>query len=111
MHGDAGHDPICPFQRVGRHAPKSRSGDHAASGSSRWQVLPAGSLGATKARAGLCRGTMTASVRGTAPTRSKLFQGGEVMLVLTRRVGEQIVIDGAIRVTVVAVKGKKVRIG
>src|SRR5262245_28931282 len=33
------------------------------------------------------------------------------MLVWTRRVGEQIVIDSAIRVTVVAVKGEKVRIG
>ena len=33
------------------------------------------------------------------------------MLVLTRRVGEEIVIDGDIQVTVVAVKGDKVRIG
>ena len=33
------------------------------------------------------------------------------MLVLTRRVGEEIVIDGNIRVTVVAVKGDKVRLG
>lgn len=33
------------------------------------------------------------------------------MLVLTRRVGETIVIDGCIRVTVVSVKGDKVRIG
>ena len=33
------------------------------------------------------------------------------MLVLTRRVGEEIVIDGNIRVVVVAVKGEKVRLG
>jgi carbon storage regulator len=33
------------------------------------------------------------------------------MLVLTRRLGEEIVIDGNIRVTVVGVKGDKVRIG
>lgn len=33
------------------------------------------------------------------------------MLVLTRRVGEEIVIDGTIRVTVVAVQGNKVRLG
>lgn len=33
------------------------------------------------------------------------------MLVLTRRVGEEIVIDGTIRIMVVAVKGDKVRLG
>jgi carbon storage regulator len=33
------------------------------------------------------------------------------MLVLTRRVGEEIVIDGNIRVTVVAVKGHQIRLG
>ena len=33
------------------------------------------------------------------------------MLVLTRRPGEAIVIDGAISVTVLAVKGDRVRIG
>lgn len=33
------------------------------------------------------------------------------MLVLTRKVGEEIVIDGHIRVTVVALKGGRVRIG
>jgi carbon storage regulator len=33
------------------------------------------------------------------------------MLVLTRRVGEAIVIDGHIRVTVTAVKGDAVRLG
>jgi carbon storage regulator len=33
------------------------------------------------------------------------------MLVLTRRPGEQIVIDGNIRLTVVSVKGDRVRIG
>ena len=33
------------------------------------------------------------------------------MLVLTRRLGEQIVIDGNIRLTVVSVKGDRIRIG
>jgi carbon storage regulator len=33
------------------------------------------------------------------------------MLVLTRNVGEEIVIDGHIRVTVVSVRGDKVRVG
>ncbi len=33
------------------------------------------------------------------------------MLVLTRTIGEKIIIDGNIEVTVVAVKGNKVRIG
>jgi carbon storage regulator len=33
------------------------------------------------------------------------------MLVLSRRVGEEIVIDGSIRVVIVAVHGNKVRIG
>jgi len=34
-----------------------------------------------------------------------------IMLVLSRRIGEEIVIDGGIRVMVVAVKGDKVRLG
>jgi carbon storage regulator len=34
-----------------------------------------------------------------------------LMLVLTRRVGEEIVIDGNIRVMVVAVKGDRIRLG
>jgi carbon storage regulator len=33
------------------------------------------------------------------------------MLVLTRRIGETVVIDGGITVTVVAVQGNKVRLG
>lgn len=33
------------------------------------------------------------------------------MLVLTRRIGEEIVIDGDIRLTVLAVKGRRVRLG
>ena len=33
------------------------------------------------------------------------------MLVLTRRIGEEIIIDGNIRVTLVAMKGGQVRIG
>jgi carbon storage regulator len=34
-----------------------------------------------------------------------------LMLILTRQVGEEIVIDGNIRVIVTAVKGNKVRLG
>ena len=33
------------------------------------------------------------------------------MLVLTRRVGEEIVIDGGIRITVTGIQGDRVRIG
>ena len=33
------------------------------------------------------------------------------MLVISRKVGEQIIIDGSIRVTVTAIKGNQVRIG
>jgi carbon storage regulator len=33
------------------------------------------------------------------------------MLVLTRRIGERIVIDGVISITVVSIKGDKVRLG
>jgi carbon storage regulator len=33
------------------------------------------------------------------------------MLVLTRKLGEEIVIDGGIRITIVAVKGDRVRVG
>jgi carbon storage regulator len=34
-----------------------------------------------------------------------------LMLVLTRRIGEEIVIDGNIRVVVTAIQGQKVRLG
>jgi carbon storage regulator len=33
------------------------------------------------------------------------------MLVLTRKAGQEIVIDGGIRITIVAVKGERVRVG
>jgi len=36
---------------------------------------------------------------------------GTIMLVLTRKIGEEIVIDGNIRVTITSIKGDKVRIG
>jgi carbon storage regulator len=39
------------------------------------------------------------------------WHGGTTMLVLTRRPGEEIVIDGGIRVTVVAIGPRKVRLG
>ena len=50
-----------------------------------------------------------------ARSRSEEFigpkQGGPAMLVLTRWVEEVIVIDSAIRVTVVSVRGNSVRLG
>ena len=46
------------------------------------------------------------AVRPKKPTRRE-----SVMLVLTRQIGEEIVIAGDIRVTVVAVKGQRVRLG
>src|SRR5437899_3128045 len=42
---------------------------------------------------------------------SDQLQGGMAMLVLTRRVGKEIVIDGGIVITVVGVKGGLVRLG
>jgi len=39
------------------------------------------------------------------------IHGGSLMLVLTRKIGEEIIIDGHIRVTITAIKGEKVRIG
>jgi carbon storage regulator len=39
------------------------------------------------------------------------IQGGKEMLVLTRRVGEKIVIDGNIEVTVLAIRGDRLRLG
>jgi carbon storage regulator len=33
------------------------------------------------------------------------------MLVLTRKIGEEIIIDGCIKVTITAIQGNKVRIG
>jgi carbon storage regulator len=48
---------------------------------------------------------------GSAINGSKAMHGGVNMLVLTRRVGEEIVIDGNIRVMVVAVNGDKIRLG
>jgi carbon storage regulator len=39
------------------------------------------------------------------------LQGGAFMLVLTRRLGEEIIINGNIRLKVVAVKGDRIRLG
>jgi carbon storage regulator len=48
---------------------------------------------------------------GSAPGWSSTLQGGLMMLVLTRQIGEEIVIDGNIRIMVTAVKGGKIRLG
>jgi carbon storage regulator len=42
---------------------------------------------------------------------STRLQEGILMLVLTRRPGEEIVIDGKIRITIVSVKGDRIRLG
>jgi carbon storage regulator len=52
-----------------------------------------------------------AAVANNDMTAHQLLKEGNVMLVLTRQVGQEIVIDGNIRVTITAVKGDKVRIG
>jgi carbon storage regulator len=41
----------------------------------------------------------------------RFFDGGDTMLVLTRKVGERIVIDGTITVHVLDVTGNRARIG
>ena len=46
-------------------------------------------------------------MRGTQCIR----QGGLKMLVLTRKVGSSIVIDGQIKIQVVQIKGRQVRLG
>jgi carbon storage regulator len=43
--------------------------------------------------------------------RIPISRRGKTMLVLSRRVGEEIIIAGNIRVTVASIKGDKVRIG
>ena len=40
-----------------------------------------------------------------------LLTGGSNMLVLSRKLGEEVVIDNNIRVTVVAIHGNRVRLG
>ena len=43
--------------------------------------------------------------------RDTQIHGGSVMLVLSRRNGEQIVIDGNIKVTIIEIHGRQVRLG
>ena len=50
-------------------------------------------------------------VRTSGKRNPFILQGGTPMLVLSRKIGESIIIDGDITVTVVAVNGNKVRIG
>ena len=50
-------------------------------------------------------------VRTSGKRNPFILQGGTQMLVLSRKIGESIIIDGGITVTVVAVNGNKVRIG
>ena len=48
---------------------------------------------------------------GARQSGSPIIHGRVTMLVLSRRVGEEIIINDNIRVTVVAVKGDRVRLG
>jgi carbon storage regulator len=52
-------------------------------------------------------GTCFSNHGDNAPTLTE----AQIMLVLSRKVGEKVVIDGCITVTVVAVDGNKVRLG
>lgn len=45
------------------------------------------------------------------PNRRRWFQGGDAMLVLSRKSGESVVIGNGITVTVVAVEAGRVRLG
>jgi carbon storage regulator len=49
--------------------------------------------------------------KGHVRNRTSFFHGRDPMLVLSRRIGEEIIINGNIRVTVVASKGDRVRLG
>jgi carbon storage regulator len=49
--------------------------------------------------------------RGSKPDRGKTIAGEGLMLVLTRKAGEEIIINGEIRVSVVLVRGNRVRLG
>jgi carbon storage regulator len=48
---------------------------------------------------------------GSVKDPAATSEGGEAMLVLSRRLGEEIVIDGHIRITVVEIQGNRVRLG
>src|SRR5690242_5305834 len=91
--------PPCPVRWTGRGAAVVARTDSAPPPTARLLASPQPRASHTtrKARPGAAPGRVT--------------QGGSSMLVLTRRLGEEIVIDGDVRVTVVAVQGDKIRLG
>lgn len=61
---------------------------------------------------GSTRGEKVSAFSGTKQVQeSTQLHGGVFMLVLTRRPGEAIIIDDVIRLTVVSVKGDRIRLG
>jgi carbon storage regulator len=62
-------------------------------------------------RKGLTVPTFIAERGSVGDSFQRRNKEGRVMLVLTRRVGEVIVIENDIRITVVSVRGDKVRLG
>ena len=48
---------------------------------------------------------------GPAPTHNNTKDGGAAMLILTRRIGETVIIGNDVDVTVLGVKGNQVRLG
>jgi carbon storage regulator len=57
------------------------------------------------------KGASVPGLRLLDQTRKLHFQGGWTMLVLSRRLGEEIMIDGTIRVSVVSIKRGQIRLG
>src|SRR5262249_50593810 len=78
-----------------------------------WAVWPQASASGEKNPPGVSGSRPSDSVnRAKGMSRTTGLQGGSrVMLVLTRRIGEEMLIGGEVGVTVVAVKGKQVRLG
>src|SRR5262245_30425628 len=101
MHGDAAHDPLSrpPVPRLTAPRRKARPDYGAASGCT---------------DAGRCAaGKTIKSVVARRPSGDSLQSSheGGTLLVLTRRAGEKIVINGGICITVVAISGNNVRLG
>jgi carbon storage regulator len=55
--------------------------------------------------------SVTTEVFGTDPAVNKAVKEGDIMLVLTRKVGEEIVIGGDVKITVVSIGPCRVKLG